>query len=865
MSFLGIFFISSAALTFQIGLTRIFSISEWYHFAFMIISLALLGFGASGSFLSLFPSLLKKDAKAQFTLISSLFSITSLLSYIIANKIPFDPFCMGIEPLQIAYLALIYIILSVPFFLAGLLVGLALARFAEKAHIVYSYNLLGSGVGCFLVLSIPILGGAGKIPVLVAYTGLIATFLFATLNGRPQGSPLHKKGNSYTIKLFSVVVFCVTAVLITAIAVLCGSSLEITPSPYKSLSVALRTGKTSVIATRENAISKVDIIRSPVVKYAPGLSYTFDGVLPRQFGITIDGENLTGITIIDSYDELAFTEYLPGAVAYKLHCDLSPPPIPLTPPLNPPLSPFTKGGRGIRAGGIKERGKRVLVIEPHGGLDVLSALYHGAASVTVVESNPLIVDMIKKFCPLVKEPYWNERVQVVRESPRAYVRRGTKKFDIVTVSLNDTFGAVTSGAFSLREEHLYTVEAIKDYLEILSPDGVLLLTRWLQTPPSESIRLGATIVTALEEMGFANPAEQLVFIRGWMTGTFLVKRKCYESFELDAIRKFCKDRKFDVVWLPDIDEKEVNIYNHFPEPYHYRAIRKIIEENGRKKFYKDYEYDIRAIVDSRPFFFHFFKWKQMPSVFANLGRRWLPYGGSGYLVVILLLVIAILASLLLIVAPLISRSSGLSKCSGRACSAEEEQSKLCNYMNSKSWMFFTYFFSLGIGFLFLEISFIHYFILFIGKPTYAFAIVLATILVFSSVGSFLSGRIIPSRLESILLMITVLGLVYGLFLQKFFYCFLGQTSIYRYLLSIVALFPISILMGFPFPAGLKFVNKVDAQLLPWVWGINGCASVIASILAILVSISKGYNACIMIAAFFYFLALITARIMRKSV
>ncbi len=350
----GIFLISCAALTFQIGLTRIFSISQWYHFAFMIISLALLGFGASGSFLAVFPSQLKGEQESRFAGLACLFAVTSLLSYIVANEIPFDSFRLAIEPLQIVYLVIIYLSLSVPFFIAGLLIGTLLVRFAEKANVIYFFSLSGSGAGCFLVLLIPVIGGAWKIPALVACIALFAAFMFSTGVGRENNG---KK----PVRTF--LIFGLTAFVIIAVVSFCRPWLEVAISPYKSLPLALRTQGAGNISTKENSISRVDIIESPVVKYAPGLSYTFDGSLPHQLGITIDGQNLTGITVFKEWDEIGFTEYLPGDIGYRL----------------------------VHPG-------RTLIIEPHGGLEVLSALYHGGESVTVVESNPLIVKMIMEIC-----------------------------------------------------------------------------------------------------------------------------------------------------------------------------------------------------------------------------------------------------------------------------------------------------------------------------------------------------------------------------------------------------------------------------------------------------------------------------------
>jgi len=474
-------------------------------------------------------------------------------------------------------------------------------------------------------------------------------------------------------------------------------------------------------------------------------------------------------------------------------------------------------------------------------------LHQGASSVVAVESNPLVIEVARSA---FQDPYRDQRVTVVVENGRNYVRRVGEGFDIVQVSLADTYRPVTSGAYSLSENYLYTVEAFVDYLARLSEDGLLVVSRWLQTPPSESLRAGALAVTALEKAGLPQPELRLVAIRSWSTLLLLITNGEFTAGEIEAVKSFCRRRQFDLVYYPGIQEAEANRYNVYQEPLYYRAFQDLLF-GDRARFYADYAYDVSPPTDDRPFFFHFFRWSQTPEILQTFGRVWQPFGGSGYFVLVALLILALLASAILILLPLLFRRRVVLPLDHFGYAQDKRQIRRSGLDGNLRlhaiqaepgkqlrWRVFAYFAALGLGYLFVEIPLMQRFILFLGQPIYAFATVLFAILLFSGLGSMVSVRLSLRRT-----LITLIGaiILYPLILPFVFQLLLGQSLGLRLLISVLSLAPLGFLMGVPFPKGIEIIGRLAPDLIPWAWGINGCTSVLASILSAMLAISFGFS------------------------
>jgi hypothetical protein len=777
-----ILLLSSASLALEVTLTRIFSVVEWYHFAFMSVSVALLGFGASGSILARWPRIRQRSLPDLLAILSVAFSLSVLGSYLIINHLPFDSFRIAWERIQLLYLAIYYLALATPFLFTGLAVGAALADRPGEAGRIYFFNLAGSGMGPLLALgAIPYLGGEGTV-ILAAALGLAAA-LAANLRARWR-TGLIGAG----------------MVILIVLALRFPSPFYLRLSPYKNLSTLLRFPETKVLRSGWNAFSRVDVLESPQIHSAPGLSLAYPETPPPQLGVVVDGDNLSPITQVgpEGFEGLHFLDYLPGAIAYH----------------------------GWEPG-------RVAVIEPGGGLDVLLALRNDARQVVAVEGNPLVVEAVRAHHQFDGDLYRHPRVLVIEERGRTFLHRPSDTYDRVHLSLSDGFKSVTSGSYSLSEAYLYTVESMGDALAHLNPDGVLVVTRWLQLPLSESLRTVALVATALRMEGVARPQDHVIAIRDLRTMTILVRGRPHTQAELDSARDFCRRYRFDLVWLPEMAEEEANHYYALEEPQYHQLVRDLLQDESPQAFYDDYAYDVRPTTDDRPFFFHFFKWEQVPTILATFGKVWQPFGGSGYLVLFILLGLALASSSALILLPL--SALGLSGETG-----------------GLRWRSLSYFSLLGIGYLFVEIPLMQRFILFAGHPVYAFSVVLFALLVFSAVGSLASHRL-PWRWA--LAAVGMAGFLYLWGVPLLIDAFLGSPLWFRLILSVITLAPLGFLMGVPFPRGIHALGDEAPALVPWAWGVNGCASVVGSILSVMLSISFGFSWVVTVGGVAYLAAL----------
>jgi hypothetical protein len=792
-TYLGLALLSAAALAFEITLTRLFSVTQWYHFAFLAVSVALLGFGASGTALSLRPRWSEPPTARRAATLSALFAIAVVGAYLCLNYLPFDSYRIAWERVQLLYLILYYLALTVPFFCAGLVTGLLLAAHPGRANRLYAANLLGSALGGLLpLLALPLVGESTVLAI--AALGLVAAAVFLLQKSHHQDTKAPRKiglgalvswwlGDHPLSWQFLLLASCI---LLLLLAWFPPAVLQLRLSPYKSLSQVLRFPDAETVWQRWNAFSRVDRVASSAIRSAPGLSLNYSGALPAEDGLFVDGDDLspamTTTDVRNKADMVDFTDFLPVALAYQL-----------------------------RPGGW------ALVVEPRGGLDLWVALEQRATSVVAVEHNPLLVEA-------AGDVYADARVTVEFEEGRSYARRSDESFDVVHLALADSYRPVTSGAYSLGERYDLTVEAFQDYLARLKPGGLLVVERWLQLPPSETLRAGAVAVEALRRSGVADPSAQLVVLRDWQVGLILLKNGAWTANELAAVRAFAEARSLDLVVLPGLAEAEANRYNVLDEPVYFRAFQQLLADPER--LYAESSYDVRPPTDDRPFFFHFFKWSQTRAVLQQLGKTWQPWGGSGYFVLVALLVVALVASAALILLPL----------------AAPRPDRLGHAQPVRSLVYFGL---LGLGFLFVEIPLMQRFILFLGQPVYAFAAVAAAVLLFSGLGSLAAPRL-PIRRT--LPLLAALILLYPLGLPVLFRALLGAPLAARVVATGFSLAPLGLLMGTAFPGGLAWLQERAPGLVPWAWAVNGCASVLASILAAMVALSAGFTAVLVAAA-----------------
>lgn len=813
---LAVALVSAATLTLEIALTRVFSVTQGYHFAFLAVSLALLGFGASGSVLTAWqsrsPATLHHPAPGPW-LWAALFALTGLVCYLATNYLPFDSYRLGLDPWQIPMAVLYYLFLAVPFFFSGLMMAHLLALFPEKVGSLYAANLAGSGFGCLLaVAALPLIEGRGIVP-LIALMGAMGAALQAHVGGFLLQGTTHRP-NLLARRLLPPAIALVAAALL----LLRPAFLEPQLSPYKGLSTVLLFPDTRLLSTRWNVFSRVDVVQSSALRSAPGLSLRYKGPLPAQAGVTVDGNNLRGL--ITAPQAAEFVAYLPTAIAYRL--------------LNRP---------------------NVLILEPGGGLDVLAALRLGAKSITAVEANPLLVEAVQRYdAGLYSEP----EVSVVIESGRSYLRRTTERYDLIHFSLADAFHPVLAGAYSLAENYLYTVEAFQEACDHLTPGGIFMIPRWLQMPPSDDLRAVTIAVAALRAAGVADAAQHLAVLRSFQTMVLLVKRGAWTPEEIAIIRQFCQEQGFDLIYLPGLKAEEANRFNILQEDVYFQGVQRLLSPEAQR-YLAEHPYDLSPPTDDRPFYFHTFKWQQLPLLLAGIGRTWQPFGGAGYLLLPALLVLVTVVSGIAILLPLL-----LARRTDAPWDVAADSTRGQSILRK---CFFAYFFCLGLGYLFVEIPLMQHFILFLGQPTYAIAAVLGTLLLASGLGSMTvrdgnkgTGgqrsrgergqgakgmgetplRSLSRHSQMMAILLTLIA-VYPLLLPGIFHATLGHPLPVRVLVTVALLFPPGFLMGRPFPSGITLVRHRAAWLIPWVWAVNGFASVVASVLAAILAASWGFS------------------------
>lgn len=804
---LRVMMLSAGALLLETTLTRLLAVAQYYHFAFLVVSLALLGFGASGSLLTLFPfvqnqnenSPEKRISLERLVAISALLFVASTaVSYGAVNLLPFDSYSIAWDRRQIVYFVLYFLSLLTPFLFAGFGIGAALAGSPGKSHQIYAANLFGSGLGVFLAPAILWLAG---VPGAVLGSGLLGLLASADVSRRKVFSRLIT---------FSLLLIGGTGFIYLAQRNLAGDGLfGMTISPYKDYAQVVQLPETRRLYGRWSPSSRVDVVAATAIHNLPGLSYAYQGEVPPQLGLSVDADALQPITLAPANDFPA-GDYLPEAPAFLL-----------------------------RPGGS------VAVLEPGGGLGVLQALHGGAENVAVVFDDFLIRQAVAMSAPEA-DLYRHPQVQWYQVSPRVFLSRTGEKYDLLYLPLTDSYRPVTSGAYSLSETYLLTVEAFSSMLDRLQTDGILVTSRWLQTPPSESLRLIATLVSALERRGHTAPEEALVAYRGIQTMTVLVQQDGWSGEELAAIREFVESRRYDLVWAPDISPQEVNRFNRLSEPAYYEAVQELLAAPDQQAFFDAYPFAISPPTDDRPFFFHFFRWSQTPELVATLGRTWQPFGGSGYFLLFILLGILTILGTVLILLPLWFRGR-LRKSAGVVVApiAPAREGVPPSVVT-----IFTYFSLLGIAFLFVEIPLIQRWILLVAHPTYAFTLVVGIILAFSSLGSW-TARAAWFRPRIALLALVLLAVLVPLVSNYLTGEGLALPMGLRVLLAGISLAILAFFMGVPFPLGIAWLEAQAPRFVPWAWAVNGCLSVIASVLAAILSISYGFTAVLFLGAAAY--------------
>lgn len=774
-----VFSCSLSALAFEVTLSRVFAVSLGYHFSFMIVSIAMLGIAAAGTAIALFPRLGRPESVPFHAL--ALGTAVSFC-YLAANLVPFDPARLAWSPFHLLLLGVYYPVLSLPFFFSGLVIAGTLSSAGERANLVYGMDLLGAGTG-----SLAVLGALSALPPERAVLALSIIVLGASSIALPR-----------RLRAIPLAPACLGAAVFLGLPGLAETRIP----PFRELPAALQYPGASHLGTVHGPFSRLDIIDSPAVRLAPGLSLRYREALPEQIGLAIDGGVIETVTAPGDEKLLEFLDWMPAALPWHLA-----PPGP------------------------------ALVLDPGGGLPLLAAHYR-EREVFAVEGNPLLLRVMRRELAGFSGALHGSNTEA--GLGRAWLARTGKKFALVDISL---LGASPAGRFGIAEDYRFTVEAFRTYLDGLSPDGLLAVNLYLQPPARTELRMVATIAEALGESGAGNPAAHLAVIRSWGMMTIVAGRQELDRARVERIREFARERWFDPVLLPGAKgPRESGSFVETADGALGEGVNIMAGGPGRREFLARYPFDVSPVRDDSPFFHYYFRLDRLGDTWRLMDRRWNHFVEQG-LVLPPIMLQALLAGGFLIVLPALA---GKKRGRRRSPGAGEGRG------------FIFYFACLGAGYMFVFTTLVQKMVLPFEHAPLALASVLASTLLGSGTGSVLGHRFPALRNPAATLPVALAALAYG----RFSGTFAEAAALLPLPLRIPALFifllPLTVFMGIPFPAGLNRL-KGRPDLIAWAWAANGGFSVMAPPAAVMTAMAFGFRAVLWCGAAAYLGAFLASR------
>ena len=793
MSIVPVFFASVSALSFEVLLNRAFAMTQWSHLAFLVISIALFGFSAGGL------TVHARHANKKLTIgtdrlitwLPLVLALSIPWSWICANALPFDSIQLPFSALQLLYLCVLYMLLAIPFYLAGYITAYVFWLMPEKAGFVYAASMSGSAVGALVpTLLLSMVGFPGCIII----TACISTVpVMVSQSNRRIGLPL------------SFGTCALTAMLISF-----PQLIEPKASSYKELARYILHPGARITHSHDTINGRVDVLESPSMRYAPGLSLNFKGTLPRQSGIFVDnGASLT-ISNIASPTDFIFVESSLAAAPFALVEDPA----------------------------------RILVAVAGGGHLLLSALSSENADVTVLDQIPARAQITQAkyaaFSPAVKSG-----------PQRAAMGQARGTFDIISL---DHVGSSNPALLSLYEDYLITIESIELLFNHVAPDGVLFIMRKLLVPPSDSLKVVATVYAALKNGKIDDPTQHFAMLRSWDMYALLIAKKPLGSGLTSALRTFAETNSFDLVYLPGIHPSEVNQFNRRPVPVHYQSLQALLYElkNEVSSFSKQYYLNIRPATDNRPYINHHIRWSKIKELYNATGKRFYTMLFAGEVLIAAAFVVALVLSIFFFIVPVYVAARRSKRRSATLLEPPIYRAGvLCVFL------------LLGTGYMFFEIAWIKKIIMLSGSPSLSFTAVLTLVLICSGLGGFLSQKVSKKHITPIALATALL--VATAFLAMEFVIPILSTMPHPLplALSCSLLIPSAVFLGMPLPLTMRCIcHSGRTRVLGWV--ANGVASVLSSIAAAAVALFVGIIELLFFSAAAYVLVCVLLYALSKK-
>jgi len=826
----GVGLASFASLLLELALTRLFSVVLFYHFAFLAICIALLGLGAGGVF-----AYLRRRWLARWTVrrLGAALCGMNAAGIVLALEIVLHvPVSLGLAKGNFARLTLIYVAAAVPFFLTGILFSSVFARATRTISQLYAADLAGGAIACLAV--VPLLNWLGG-PNAVVFAALAmagAAVIWADAPRLRQSAAL------------------LLAVLIGLLAANhAGRFIDIVYAKGE------RRDQPWIVFARWNALSRVEVDQVGSGKYIvidADASTAIMNVDPRKWGETqapAEGADQVG----------------GGRSGYNWKQDL----MSAAPAIANVLRP-----RGAYA-----------IIGPGGGVDVLRAVANGSPSVTAIEINPLIANTIMRglYADYSYHLYELPQVHMHVGDGRSWIRSSSDRFDVVQMTLVDTWASTAAGAFALSENNLYTVEAFREYFDHLQPEGFVAITRWEFRRPREALRVVSQAIEALEQAGVKDVRKHFIVVADGPLDedgrpvAVLAKKtpftadeerqvllhirdnaNLYPLYTPTLFSSLAGDEPSSEFWVNNL-QRERRASGEAVAPFerlvllHERAALGDRHFSPRREFIRNYPFDIAPVSDNTPFFFLTFKAADaLRNVIRGTGRGVDWKNNLGVVVLGIVLVISLAAALAFLVGPLVLHGEA----------------------RGQHLLPLLYFVALGLGYILVEIALIQRFVLFLGHPTYALTVVVFLMLLSSGAGSAASGRLLArtTQVRPVLAAIVVGVGTYILALPRVLGTLVGLPFPAKLLISGLLLAPLGFGMGMPFPTGLRQIAVAErgptaqaGSTIEWAWAMNAASSVLGSVLAMVVAIQFGLSAALAGGAAAYIAAVLLTFTWRPGV
>jgi len=780
----GIGLSSLAALLLELSLTRLFSVVLFYHFAFLAISIALLGLGAGGVFAYLGRGRLAKVGTR--ALAAKLCTINALAIPVVLEIVLHVPVSLELSWFNFLKLTALYLASAVPFFLTGLLFSIVFARETAWISRLYGADLLGGALACLcLVPLLNVLGGPNTI-LFSAVLSAAAAILWSE-TGSIRRAPL-------------------TIAVLLVILIAANHSGRLIDVVYAK---GVLRDKSWVEFAKWNALSRVEV----------------DQQGPNGKAVVIDADASTYIMNVDPHAWQG-TDWEKDLMA-------APPAL---------------------ANILRPHGEYA-IIGPGGGVDVLRAVANGSPSVTAIEINPISANtfMRDRYAEYSYHLYQQPEVHLQVTDGRSFVRTSEQNYDVVQMTLVDTWASTAAGAFALSENSLYTADAFREYFQHLKPDGMLAITRWEFREPREALRVVAVATEALHQLGVRHPEKNFIVVsegrldEDGIPVVVLAKKSAFTLQEEQAVREhLLKNPNLASLYLPS--EPGDNPFSA------------LIARNDPRAFASSYPYNVAPVDDDAPFFFFTLKTNQiLRDQGLQKGIDWKV--NLGVVVLGIVFAISLAAVFLFLLLPLLVGA-------GRQRKAYP----------------LLYFVAVGLGYILVEIAFIQRFVLFLGHPTYALTVVIFLLLLSSGAGSLVSRRWLVQGTQAwipLALLIAAVSVYVGV-LPRLLFAGIGLSFPLKLVVSALVLAPLGFAMGMPFPSGLRALVgtsytelsaaeygepvELEDNAVEWAWAVNAASSVLGSVLAIVITIRFGLTLTLAsgAAAYIVALALLPALAVRRA-